>query len=250
MATENIRDIVFNMSEEAIISLIKRYIPENSYREEWDLDELQKEGKRLLNINIDKEKIKISDITEPEITKEAQDQFALLVKHKDDLYTLKVLDNVSKYIFLSTLDHVWKDHLHSLDHLRQGISLRAFGQKDPLNEYKREAFGMYEQMLDSVRDLFIQRFSHLHIDLSNIEQQTLSMKHKPMGPMNETREDPAFAKYNARGKIVEAKLLPSITHVKPEDRDPDDPESWGKVSRNDLCPCNSGKKYKHCHGAG
>ncbi len=248
MATENIRDIIFNMSEESIKNLVKRYIPENSYREEWDLDELQKEGKRLLNINIDKEKIKISDITETEIIKEAGEQFALLVKNKDDLYTLKVLDNVSKYIFLSTLDHVWKDHLHSLDHLRQGISLRAFGQKDPLNEYKREAFNMYEQMLDSVRDLFIQRFSHLHIDLSNIEQQTLSMKHKPMGPMHETREDPAFAKYNARGKIVEAKLLPSITHVKPEDRNPNDAESWGKVSRNDLCPCNSGKKYKHCHG--
>ncbi len=250
MATENIRDVVFNMSDESIDNIVKLYIPENSYREEWDLDELQKESKRLLNINIDKEKIQISDVTEPEIIKEAQEKFARLVEHKDSLYSPSVLDNVSKYIFLTTLDHVWKDHLHSLDYLRQGISLRAFGQKDPLNEYKREAFAMYEKMLDSVRDLFIQRFSHLHIDLSNIEQQTLSMKHKSMGPMHETRQDPAFEKYNARGKIVEAKLLPSISHVKPEDRDPNDPETWGKVSRNDLCPCNSGKKYKHCHGVG
>ena len=103
-------------------------------------------------------------------------------------------------------------------------------------------------MLSAVRDLFIQRFSHLHIDLSNIENKTLAIKHRPR-VMQETREDPAFTKYNSKGRMVEAILLPNKINVRPEDRDPQNPDSWGKVSRNDLCPCNSGKKYKHCHGA-
>ena len=249
MVMENIRDTITSMSQEVIENLVKSFIPEGSYREDWDLDELEKEGKRLLNINIDKNKILNSDITESDIIKDVVEDFNLLILNKDNLYTTKIVDSASKYIFLATLDYTWKDHLHSLDNLRQGISLRALGQKDPLNEYKREAFNMYEHMLDKVRDTFIQRLSHLHVDLSNIEDKTFSMKHKNLGEMNETREDPAFAKYNAKGKIVEATLLPSRTNVKPEDRDPNDPDSWGKISRNDSCPCDSGKKYKHCHGA-
>lgn len=247
MTMENIRDNIFNMSEEIIENLVKLYIPENAYREEWDLDELEKEGRRLLNINIDANKIKNSDINEADIIKLLIEEFNLLIANKDNLYTRKIIDNASKYIFLASLDHVWKDHLHGLDNLRQGISLRAFGQKDPLNEYKREAFNMYEQMLGGVRDLFIQRISHLHIDLSNIEDKTLSMKNKPR-IMKETRDDPAFTKYNAKGKVVDAVLLPPRVSINPEDRDPENPDSWGKVSRNDLCPCKSGKKYKHCHG--
>jgi preprotein translocase subunit SecA len=247
MTMENIRDNIFNMSEEIIENLVKLYIPENAYREEWDLDELEKEGRRLLNINIDANKIKNSDINEADIIKLLIEEFNLLIANKDNLYTRKIIDNASKYIFLASLDHVWKDHLHGLDNLRQGISLRAFGQKDPLNEYKREAFNMYEQMLGGVRDLFIQRISHLHIDLSNIEDKTLSMKNKPR-IMKETRDDPAFTKYNAKGKVVDAVLLPPRVNINPEDRDPENPDSWGKVSRNDLCPCKSGKKYKHCHG--
>jgi preprotein translocase subunit SecA len=248
MYIDSVRDLILTMAEEIIEDLVKLYIPEGSYRENWDLDELQKELRRLANINIDKERIKFSDITEEDIKKDARKLFSDLVENKDKLYTQKIVDNASKYIFLATLDHVWKEHLHSLDHLRQGISLRAFGQKDPLNEYKREAFNMYEQMLSAVRDLFIQRFSHLHIDLSNIENKTLAIKHRPR-VMQETREDPAFTKYNSKGRMVEAILLPNKINVRPEDRDPQNPDSWGKVSRNDLCPCNSGKKYKHCHGA-
>ena len=78
------------------------------------------------------------------------EKFRILIEEKDKLYGLNVINIATKHIFLATLDHVWKDHLHSLDHLRQGISLRAFGQKDPLNEYKREAFTMYENMLNNV----------------------------------------------------------------------------------------------------
>ena len=154
-----------------------------------------------------------------------------------------------KYILLTTLDQVWKDHLHNLDYLKQGISLRAYGQKDPLNEYKREAFNLFQQMLDNLKELFIQRVCFLHIDTSHLPEEAMSLEHKELQPMHQTRVDPAFSKYNS-GKAIETKLKAGKALVSPELRLIDNPESWGKVSRNEVCPCGSGKKYKHCHGIG
>ncbi len=146
-----------------------------------------------------------------------------------------------------TLDELWKDHLLSLDHLRHGIHLRAFGQRDPLNEYKQEAFSMFESMLNQLRE-------SVTVLLARIQFRADSMEHldemESNQEMHETRNDPAATGEAQQQHTVTAKVVsgPIHTHIKPEDRDANDPESWGKIGRNEDCPCGSGKKYKHCHG--
>jgi len=124
-----------------------------------------------------------------------------------------------------------------LDHLRTGIGLRAYAQKDPLNEYKMEAFNMFKHMMDEFTNLSVQRFLHIQIT-SEIKELS--------APKNtfETRRDPALENAEATPKLRATSGI-----VAPEDRDPLNPATWGKVARNEPCPCGSGKKYKQCHGS-
>jgi len=142
---------------------------------------------------------------------------------------------------IMTIDQLWKDHLHVLDYLRTGIGLRAYGQKDPLNEYKIESFKLFNRLLDEISEMTVQRLFHLRIT------QELPQIQKEMKDIRESRMDPAM-----QGKVAnrENKIIgnPVKTHIKAEDRDQNDPSTWGKVARNEECPCGSGKKYKQCHG--
>ena len=124
-------------------------------------------------------------------------------------------------------------------------NLRAYGQKNPLQEYKREAFYMFESMLENLKTNFVQRMAHLHVGAENAEN--LDIRKRQLQQIYATREDPAFMKYNS-GTDIETKLKPVRAVIAPEDRDPKNPLTWGKVSRNELCPCGSKKKFKHCHG--
>jgi preprotein translocase subunit SecA len=130
-----------------------------------------------------------------------------------------------KRIMLQTLDQLWKDHLLSLDHLRQGIHLRGYGQRDPLNEYKQEAFALFEQLLNQMREMVVSRLSHLEIHFEN-----------PI-PMPELKTSRMV---ESRGELETDEV--EDMHKPVRNNEP-------KVGRNDPCPCGSGKKFKHCHGA-
>lgn len=236
-------------TEELIKKIILIFMPLGSYREDWDLENLSLELHRIFAIKFDQSLVSKNDVTEEDVIKIVTQTANELYKAKEETYTADLMHNAVKYILLTTLDQVWKDHLHSLDHLRQGISLRAYAQKDPLSEYKREAFNLFEQMLNNLKELFVQTVYHFHIDISHIQKEDLSLEHKKLQKnMRESREDPAFSKYNA-GSSVETELKPVISRIDPQERIASDPASWGRVSRNELCPCGSGKKYKYCHGA-
>lgn len=245
----DVSEIRNGMIEQVIENIVTRYIQPGSYREDWDIEGLIKEVHRILSLEINDEMISGSDVTEVEVIEKLIHMSNELYISKEQSFGIDMMTDASKYLLLVSLDHVWKDHLHFLDHLRHGISLRAYGQKDPLNEYKREAFGLFETMLENLRELFVQRISYIHIDTSHVNREALSLAKLKLQKMYETRDDPAFAKYNA-GTAINTTLQPVKSNVKPEDRDPQDPESWGKVARNESCPCGSGKKYKHCHGVG
>ena len=133
---------------------------------------------------------------------------------------------------LQLLDQLWKDHLLSLDHLRQGIGLRAYAQRDPLNEYKREAFELFEDMLSRFREMVTATLAHVELRM------------EPAPGM----AAPADAGALPPGEAPAQAPLPRRDPVRKPDRVPTDPSSWGKVGRNEACPCGSGKKYKHCHG--
>ncbi|WP_218460637.1 preprotein translocase subunit SecA [Rickettsia sp. TH2014] len=236
-------------TEELAKKIVLTFMPVGSYREDWDIENLSVELHRVFSMKFDHNLVSKNDVTEEEITKIVIQTAHDIYKSKEEAYSSELMHNAVKYILLTILDQVWKDHLYSLDHLRQGISLRAYAQKDPLSEYKREAFNLFEQMLNNLKELFIQTVYHFHIDLKHIQKEDVSLEHKKLQKnMRESREDPAFSKYNA-GSSLETDLKPVVSRIDPKDRNPDDPTSWGRVSRNELCPCGSGKKYKYCHGA-
>jgi preprotein translocase subunit SecA len=237
-----------SMTEQLTEETVSQFIKPGSYREDWDLESLSSEVHRIFSIELESEKLLNSDVTEVEISQDLIDKAINLYKFKVDSYGNDLMQDAMKYILLSTLDQVWKDHLHNLDYLRQGISLRAYGQKDPLNEYKREAFNLFEHMLNNLKELFVQRVCYLHIDTSHVNKEAMSLEHKKLQKIQATREDPAFSNYNA-GVSIETVAKPMKSYIPLEERIASNPETWGKISRNEPCPCGSGKKYKHCHGS-
>ncbi len=169
---------------------------------------------------------------------------------KTAAYGPEIMRAVEKSLLLQLLDQLWKDHLLSLDHLRQGIGLRAYAQKDPLNEYKREAFHLFDDMLNMLRERVTQVLAHVELEVATDE----ALFQPSPQQVTETRQDPAFAGEaayagGAEGDGEEAlALAPVMRRQAAETVNPDDPATWGRVSRNAPCPCNSGRKYKHCHG--
>jgi preprotein translocase subunit SecA len=153
---------------------------------------------------------------------------------------------VEKSLILQILDQTWKEHLQQLDFLRQSVGLRAYAQRDPLNEYKAEAFELFEGMLNRMRETVTGALAHMEFRVDDGQ------------PPIETPESPdadeLIASRPAVGGVAEAAEAEAgdtqtIVRRRTEALDPDDPSTWGRVRRNAPCPCGSGKKYKHCHGA-
>ncbi|RTK92263.1 MAG: preprotein translocase subunit SecA [Rickettsiales bacterium] len=247
IASDEVTSFTENMIKILCSEIVQKHIAPNSLREEWLVDDLSADVQRNFAINFTSEQILSIEGDEQVIENIIYEKVIALYQDKVTKYSQQVMNSATKYILLTTLDQVWKEHLHNLDYLRQGIQLRAFGQKDPLIEYKREAFSLFEKTLDHMRELYIYKICHLHIDLDHINKQSMALANRELQQMHTSRVDPAFEKYNA-GSAITAKARPFKNYVEPEKRDITDPETWGKISRNELCPCGSGKKYKHCHG--
>ncbi|MDD9332896.1 MAG: SEC-C metal-binding domain-containing protein, partial [Bartonella sp.] len=133
----------------------------------------------------------------------------------------------------------WREHLVHLDHLRSAVGFRGYAQRDPLNEYKTESFELFQTMLINLRKNFISKLMHFEIIQKPVESQTPERfrSQYPSNTQNEKNNTTAWAQIN------ENRL------VNPQKRNPNDPTTWGKIGRNESCPCGSGKKYKHCHGS-
>lgn len=249
ISSEDVSEFRINMTEQLVTNLVQKYINPGAYREDWLSNDLSAQIQNIFDIKISPKEINDIEGNEVDIATKITELVNDLFQRKEQSYTKEIMRDASKYILLTTFDQVWKEHLRNLDYLRQGISLRAYGQKDPLNEYKREAFNLFEKMLDHLRELYIQRLCFLHVDTEHLNRQSMLLANKELQEMSRSRIDPAFEKYNS-GVNLETKAKPFKSYVNPENRMPSDPESWGKISRNEECPCGSGKKYKHCHGLG
>ncbi len=250
MTAEDVAEDVAGMRHQMIEDMVARCIPAKSYAEQWNTDALHEEALRLLNLDLPiADWAKEEGIADDEIRERMLDASDRLMAEKAANYGPEVLRSVEKSLLLQLLDQNWKEHLLTLDHLRQGIGLRAYAQKDPLNEYKREAFNLFEEMLDSLRERVTGVLSHVELHVAPTED----MFFQEAPEMIESREDPAFQSDNAGGAYGEedqtvTAVAPMRSRKAAEEIDPGDPSTWGRVSRNQPCPCNSGKKYKHCHG--
>jgi preprotein translocase subunit SecA len=243
ISDENVHEIAVDLYQEMHQEIIDEYMPSNKLKEEWSIESLEKRLFSIYNTSFGIKKVIDKDGVGNEEAKNHLDkQVELKLKNKRKSFGDKLFFAAEQRVLLMTIDQLWKDHLLSLDHLRSGIYLRAFGQKDPLNEYKREAFQYFSDMLARIKEMYITRIFRMEID-EDQEHEVLSSEFEPKTTMNESRNDPALASNREEFQIG------TLTNtVSPEDRDPKNPDTWGKVGRNETCPCNSGKKYKHCHG--
>jgi preprotein translocase subunit SecA len=253
MQAQEVREKLMEYLEEEVDIQLSSAMPANSYPEQWDLDSLQLGILRVFNLNLPiKDWAAEEGIADDEMFNRIMEKVEGVVASRDEQFGAAVKD-LEKRLLLFTLDEVWKEHLLFLDHLRQGINLRAYAQKDPLNEYKKEAFEEFQTMLEVLREKFLTRLFHTNIhadeDFGEIMQKRAAAQ-----KTIETRNDPNFNPAEAAfvGETVDLNSALNVvvrSQVKPSDRVASDPSTWGKVGRNEACPCGSGKKFKSCHGA-
>jgi preprotein translocase subunit SecA len=251
MGTEDVSDTVAGMRRDVVDTLVKRTIPEGVYAEQWKIGELKEEVQRIFGLDLPVDEwAKEEGIADEEIRTRLDDAVERVFAQKAAQYGPDVWRQVEKSVLMQIFDQNWKDHLLHLDHLRQGIGLRAYGQKDPLNEYKREAFNLFSDLLTNLREQVITLLATLQIRM-----EPPPMPEMP-SDMHEVHEDPALAAAMSDDPAYDPADpdgggVATLHRPRPVAKgpvDPNDPSTWGKVSRNAACPCGSGKKFKHCHG--
>jgi preprotein translocase subunit SecA len=231
---DDVQEMVRDMRHQVIEDLVHRCIPPKAFVEEWDVETLAEESRRVLGLDAPvKDWAAEEGIAEAEIRERLTDASDRHMAQRAVEVGPETMRGAEKSLLLQVLDHLWKEHLLQLDHLRQGIHLRGFGQRDPLNEYKREAFGLFEAMLGNLRQTVTQVLAHMEIR----EPATQPQPATAPDAIAERRE-PAMA---MAGEGAAAPAASTTSEGGP-------PQSWGKVPRNAPCPCGSGKKYKQCHG--
>jgi preprotein translocase subunit SecA len=247
MGDEDLSETIDDMRYQMIDDLVERHIPSKSYAEEWDAEGLQEEVSKVLALDLPvvewaaEEGIADEEIRERLIQKGDESAAARAARIGPDL-----MRKVEKAVLLQTLDHLWREHLVMLEHLRQVVGLRGYAQRDPLNEYKTEGFTLFEAMLSKLRETVTGQLMRIEV----AEQQPAQLSEQKLPEMSAQHLNPL----TGRNEMEDAELAfaeagsATDQSAKGEAHDPDNPLTWGKVPRNSACPCGSGKKYKHCHG--
>jgi preprotein translocase subunit SecA len=270
MQDETVGEVVADMRHTVIDDLVAKHVPEHAYPEQWDVAGLREELKRVLGLDLPVDEwAKEEGIADEEIFSRVERRADEHMAGKVAQWGPDVIRYIEKSILLQSLDHLWREHLVMLDHLRNVIGLRGYGQRDPLNEYKAESFSLFEAMSQSLREAVTAQLMRVEIQAAPPPEQPPA----PLPVMAAHKIDPttgedemalalAGAETLARHGIGQAVgqtigqaigAAPAAAAGAPlagamPVRNPQDPQSWGKVGRNEPCPCGSGKKFKHCHG--
>jgi preprotein translocase subunit SecA len=256
MDAPDVAQTIEDMRHETVANIVARAIPENAYAEQWNIGQLHEEVLRVFNLDLPvKEWAKEEGIADAEIRQRITEAADRKMAEKAANYGPEIMRLAEKSLLLQILDQQWKEHLLHLDHLRQGINLRAYGQRDPLNEYKREAFSMFEEMLARLREAVTGVLMHVELRVNMPEEQL----QPAAAPRNVQEMHPQAASLGGlAGEAPPAGSEAPTPRARPvhtrkaavgNGQLPGDPSSWGRVPRNAPCPCGSGKKYKHCHGS-
>ena len=217
MQVENISETLESMRNEIIDDLVNISIPEKAYTEQWDLISLNNSLKKYgLDLPLS-EWAKKDGVSEIEFKNLIKKEAETKISKKMDVFGIQNMQTIEKQIMLQVVDQNWKEHLLQLDHLRQGIGLRAYAQRDPLNEYKSEAFNLFQEMLESIRNQVTTILLNIEIssEIPERKEENITLIKEPIENNNKKTNTPIISK---------------------------------KIGRNETCPCGSGKKYKHCHG--
>jgi preprotein translocase subunit SecA len=259
MSDEATAEIVADMRHNVIDDLVAKHVPENAYPEQWDTAGLKEELKRVLSLDLPVDEWgREEGIADEEIFTRVERRADEHMAAKVAQWGPDVIRYIEKSILLQTLDHLWREHLVMLDHLRQVIGLRGYGQRDPLNEYKAEAFSLFEAMSQSLREAVTAQLMRIEIVAAPPPDQQPA----PLPVMEAHKMDPTTGEDEMALAMAGAETLArhgigpaaggaapaAARNAEAPARNPKDPTSWGKVGRNEPCPCGSGKKFKHCHG--
>jgi preprotein translocase subunit SecA len=232
MDATDLSETVRDMRHEVIDEMVAKHIPENAYAEQWDVEGLRNEVQRTLNLDLPiAEWAAEEGIAEDDIRARLVERSDAVAADKAERFGPQVMPYIEKSVLMQSLDHLWREHLVNLDHLRSVVGFRGYAQRDPLQEYKQEGFELFQALLGNLRQTVTQQMMRVEL-----------MRDPPRAPG--ASEPGATALASASDS---ADLSGDLPPQAP--RDPQDPSSWGKVNRNEACPCGSGKKYKHCHGA-
>ena len=241
MRADSVSEIITEMREDVTGTLVASRIPEKAFAEQWQSAELAEDITRILALELPiVEWAAEEGIDERHLRERIEQVAAEAASAKAARFGEELTNYIEKSILLQTLDHVWKEHLLALDYLRQGIGLRGYGQRDPLNEYKREAFAMFSSMLDELKERVTSMVSHVVLPEA-----------PPPPPPVEMQESHPLPGHMGGDLALADPVIHEMDRVRPyreDDVDPARPETWGATPRNSACPCGSGKKYKYCHG--
>ena len=240
MESQDQSEIIQDMRYQVIEDLVDEYMPPKSYADQWDTEGLYAEVIKSIGIDVpiiawaDEEGVD-NDVVRERL-EEASDKF---MAEKEEAFGAETMRNIEKQLLLQTMDAKWREHLLTLEHLRSVVGFRGYAQRDPLNEYKSEAFQLFERLLDGLRTDVTQKLAQIR-PMSAEEQAQL---------IEQMRQQQQAAAQAAAAGVERATSDATGQGSTPrEGFVEDDPTTWGSPGRNDACPCGSGKKFKHCHG--
>jgi preprotein translocase subunit SecA len=237
MEADELEEIVQDMRDQVIDDLVDTYIPPKSYADQWDTEGLAAVLLEKLGISVP-----VVDwgneegVDDEEIRDRLYEAAAAFMKEKGEQFGASNMRSIEKQILLQTMDAKWREHLLTLEHLRSVVGFRSYAQRDPLNEYKTEAFQLFEGLLDGLRGEVTEKLAQIR-PMSEEEQQAMMQQ---MLAQQRAAAAPAVAEPVLPAPTQEAIDAGFVA---------DDPTTWGNPGRNDSCPCGSGKKFKHCHGS-
>jgi preprotein translocase subunit SecA len=261
MGRDDVSDTVTDLRHQVARELVTECIPPNAYAEQWDTAKLKEEVARIFDIDVPVDRWAAEEgIADEEINERLAKAIDEKVRAKEAEFGPLAMRQIEKLVLLQTLDHLWREHLVTLEHLRQVIGFRGYGQRDPLNEYKSESFHLFETMLANLREAVTGQL--MHIRGMPEEEEPPAVQPVELPPMHAHHIDPFTGEDELAmaDAALAAATRPEAARGAPDRRaplqtrraagalDPKDPSTWGKVARNAPCPCGSGKKYQHCHG--
>jgi len=257
MGEDNVSETIKDLRHQLVRELVRQYIPEKAYAEQWDTKSLKEAVASVFGIDLPiNEWANEEGIADQEIEERILKAVAEKAETKERELGAQNFRQIEKMVLLQTLDHLWREHLVTLEHLRQVIGFRAYGQRDPLNEYKSEAFVLFESVLSRLREAVTGQLMHVELappdeqpELQAPELPSMEAHHvDPFSGYDELALADAAIAAEGRAASPAEKRPPLQTRKKSDAVNPNDPATWGKTMRNAPCPCGSGKKYKHCHG--
>ncbi|WP_026622657.1 preprotein translocase subunit SecA [Ensifer sp. WSM1721] len=236
MDAESVTETVTDMRNEVIEDIVSKRIPERAYAEQWDVEGLKADVQQHLNLDLPIAEWAAEDgIAEDDIRERITAAADKAAAERAERFGPDIMQYVERSVVLQTLDHLWREHIVNLDHLRSVIGFRGYAQRDPLQEYKSEAFELFQALLSNLRQAVTAQMMRVELVREAPEPP------QQLPPMEAHHIDPLT------GEDDFAPAAPMLAAAQ-ADRNPADPSTWGKVARNEPCPCGSGKKYKHCHG--